>query len=149
MVTRSNAFLYERAAISISGEDSLEFLQGLVSNNVKSLAEGKAIYAALLSPQGRFLHDFFLIPWQGKIFIDVNKERAGDLFARLKLYRLRSKVEIAREESLCISALWDGEIGESEDPDYKIYVDPRLVELGYRMIGSKDAIAEFCKQQSI
>lgn len=149
MVNRNNAFLAQRALISISGEDALEFLQGLVSNNVRPLADGKTVYAALLSPQGRFLHDFFLIPWQGKIFIDVQKERAGDLFARLKLYRLRSKVEIAIDEPLCVAALWRDGLEEVETPDYKIYADPRLAEIGFRAIGSKDAIADFCKQQQI
>lgn len=149
MLTRNNTFLSKRTVISISGENSLEFLQGLVSNNVRSLAEGRSVYAALLSPQGRFLHDFFLVHWRDKIFIDVKKERAGDLFSRLKLYRLRSKVEITPEESLCVSATWAEEIAETETADYKIYADPRLGELGLRAIGNKDSISEFYKQQQI
>ncbi|MEK6746231.1 MAG: folate-binding protein [Pseudomonadota bacterium] len=144
-----NAFLSQRGLISIGGEDSLEFLQGLVSNDVRQLADGKPVYAALLSPQGRFLHDFFLIPWNGKIFVDVKRDRVGDLFSRLKIYRLRSKVEIAVEESFSVCALWAGVTEENENPDYNIYVDPRLPELGFRAIGRKDAIAEFCQQKSI
>lgn len=144
-----NTFLSQRAVISISGEDSLEFLQGLVSNDVRPLTDNKQVYTALLSPQGRLLHDFFLVPWQSKIFIDVKKERAGDLFARLKLYRLRSKVEITIEESLSVYALWSGISEETETPDYKIYADPRLTEIGFRAIGNKDSIAGFCNQQSI
>ena len=149
MTIRNNAFLSQRAVISVSGEETLEFLQGLVSNNVKPMTEGKPVYAALSSPQGRFLHDFFLIPWQGKIFIDVKKDRVGDLFSRLKIYRLRSKVEIAIEELLYVAALWGDGLEETETSDYKIYADPRLAEIGFRAIGSKNSIADFCGQHQI
>jgi folate-binding protein YgfZ len=145
--------LHERAVIRLSGEDVIEFLQGLISNNARLLLDGKSIYAALLSPQGRFLHDFFLIPWQGKIFIDVRAERVNDLFARLKIYRLRSKIDIEIDESMSIAVLWNGELAVAEQSttersDYKTYQDPRLPALGLRAIGSEESINDFCKQNS-
>lgn len=144
-----STFLSQRAAISLSGEESIEFLQGLISNDARLLANGNSIYAALLSPQGKFLHDFFLIPWQGKIFIDVRADRAKNLLDRLKIYRLRSKVEIAIDESVCIAVLWGRESEVFEQSDYKIYNDPRLLELGMRVIGTKDSISNFLQQNSI
>lgn len=140
------AILPKRAVISLSGEDSIEFLQGLISNDARLLADGNSIYAALLSPQGKFLHDFFLIPWQGKIFIDVQADRAGDLLARLKMYRLRSKVEIALGESLCVVAVWGGDLQITENENHKIYADPRCQQLGFRAVGAKNSISDFCKQ---
>ena len=65
--------------------------------------KNEAIYAAMLSPQGRFLHDFFLVPCGEKIYVDVAANRADDLLARLKMYRLRSKVEIQREGNLSVA----------------------------------------------
>lgn len=127
--------LSNRSIISVDGEDGIEFLQGLITNDARLLAEGKPVYAALLSPQGRFQHDFFLIPWQGRIFIDVLASRVADLLAKLKIYRLRSKVEIKLEESLAVAALWGGKLESSEAAAYKIYQDPRLPELGLRAIG--------------
>lgn len=144
-----STFLSQRAVIILSGEESIEFLQGLISNDARLLTNGNSIYAALLSPQGRFQHDFFLIPWRDKIFIDVRSDRANDLFARLKIYRLRSKVEITIDESVCVAALWGGEPVVIEQSDYKIYPDSRLPEIGLRAIGIKDSISNFCQQNSI
>ena len=136
------AFLPQRAIISLYGDDTIEFLQGLISNDARLLTEGKSIYAALLSPQGKFLHDFFLIPCQGKIFIDVLASRAEDLLTRIKIYRLRSKFEVKLEESLVVAALWGGKLEPSETTDYKIFHDPRLPELGLRIIGGKNSISQ-------
>lgn len=136
-----NALLPQRAALSLSGADVIEFLQGIISNDARQLAEGNPVYAALLSPQGRFLHDFFLIPWQGKIFLDMQADRAGDLLSRFKIYRLRSKVEIEKDESVSIAALWGGKINAQENPEYRIYNDPRLPQMGMRVIGSKNTIS--------
>ncbi len=143
-----SAFLHNRAVISLTGDDTIDFLQGLISNDARPLANGNSIYAALLSPQGKFLHDFFLIPWCDKILIDVSTERAGDLLARLKIYRLRSKVEIAIDESLCVATFWNGIIEEAEQRNSKIYIDPRLPEIGYRAIGTKDSINDFIQKNS-
>ena len=144
-----SAFLPKRAVISLSGEEAIDFLQGLISNDARLLEGGKQIYAALLSPQGRFLHDFFIIPWRGKIFIDVQADRATDLLSRLKIYRLRSKIEIRLDESLCVAALCGGELDPSEQQDYKIYQDPRLPEMGLRMLGDKNSVSAFFEKNSV
>ncbi len=148
-----SAFLPKRAVLSLSGEETIPFLQGLISNDANLLAKGQAIYAALLSPQGKFQHDFFLVPYDGKIYIDVSAQRATDLLAKLKIYRLRSKVELALESEYKVAVLWDSVIPaqagiQSEekldasfswhDKDHKIYPDPRLHELGYRAIVRSD-----------
>lgn len=143
-----SAFLPKRAVISLSGDGTIDFLQGLISNDARLLENGNNIYAALLSPQGRFLHDFFLIPWRGRIFLDVQADRAKDLLSRLKIYRLRSKIEIAIDESLCVAALWDGESDPSEQQDFKIYNDPRLPEMGFRVLGDKNAVSGFFEKNS-
>src|SRR4051812_945620 len=77
------AFLPGRSVISLSGEEAGSFLQGLISNDINKLTEDNGIYAALLSPQGKFLHDFFLTRWQGKILLDVASDRAADVLGRL------------------------------------------------------------------
>ncbi len=140
--------LEQRAIISLSGEETIDFLQGLISNDTRPLTEGEVVYAALLSPQGRFLHDFFLVPWLGKILIDVSRSRLPDLLARLKLYRLRSKIEITPEDTLCVAALWNEKLDSEaiNNDNYKIYTDPRLKELGVRLVGSKDSINTFFNQ---
>lgn len=123
------AHLYDRTIIALSGDDRISFLQGLITNDAEKLAQGETLYAALLSPQGKFLHDFFVIPEPERILVDVNKDRANDLLARLKIYKLRSKVTIEPLE-LQVTAIWP------HAPQG--VADPRLPALGSRSYGDVD-----------
>ncbi|MDE3061259.1 MAG: folate-binding protein, partial [Pseudomonadota bacterium] len=123
------ATLDDRGLIRLSGEEAVPFLQGLVSNDVRPVQQGKAVYAALLSPQGRFLHDFFLLPSQDAILLDTAKNRLPELLQRLKMYRLRSKVDIEPLPELQVTAVWEQDAGIA-------FADPRLPELGFRIIGA-------------
>src|SRR5690606_11439036 len=78
----------------ITGRDREPFLQGLVTNDVRRLADG-IVYAALLSPQGKYLADFFLVPRGEAILLDVHESLADALARRLSMYRLRAEVQIA------------------------------------------------------
>lgn len=128
----TQALLPQRGLIRLYGEDTVTFLQGLVSNDVTRLVHGHAVYAALLSPQGKFLHDFFIIRRGDDYLLDTEASRVAELMQRLKMYKLRSKVTI---EPLgeSVSAIWN----EKPSADGFIYADPRLPELGFRGIGLK------------
>lgn len=84
----------DRRLFEITGSDREHFLQGLVSNDVRRLGEG-IVYAALLSPQGKYLADFFLVLAEGAILLDVHESLAEGLIRRLSMYRLRAEVRIA------------------------------------------------------
>lgn len=134
--------LPQRALLALSGEDSVSFLQGLVTANVARLAPGDMAYAALLSPQGKFLHDFFLLRRPDDILVDVARERLGDLQARLALYKLRAKVLIqAPEADQGVVVAWGG------GPVPGMVADPRLEALGYRGIGDVAALMAQCAAQ--
>ena len=139
--------LEDRGVLSIAGEDRVTFLQGLVSNDVRKVSPERAIYSALLTPQGKFLHDFFLAEHDGGFLLDCEAERRDDLRQRLGRYRLRSKVQIADvTEQFAAAAL----IGPEAAPAVGLaarergkgvpvgegiaFVDPRLSELGVRLI---------------
>jgi tRNA-modifying protein YgfZ len=131
--------LPDRALLKLSGEDTVSFLQGLVSNDVAKLKPGQAVYAALLSPQGKYLHDFFLIADGDAVLLDGEKHRLDDLLKRLQLYKLRSKVTIDRlPENIGVAALW----GKGDAPK-DAFADPRLPQLGWRMIGDMGKILGF------
>jgi hypothetical protein len=117
--------LVERALIRLSGEDVRGFLQGLVTNDLTALAPGRPLWAGLLSPQGKALFDFILWEECGDVLVDCERAAAGDLARRLTLYRLRRKIVIAREETLCVHWSPDGEDGVA---------DPRLAGLGRRRL---------------
>ena len=90
--------LKDRSVLKISGEDCREFLQGLISNDVQKVSGKQAIYSAFLTAQGKFLHDFFITALETALYLDCEASRIQDLYKRLKVYKLRSKVEIRISE---------------------------------------------------
>ncbi|MGQ3177511.1 MAG: folate-binding protein, partial [Blastomonas fulva] len=96
----------QRALIRLSPTDPAEdvrgFLQGLVTQDMRRVLPGNPQYGALLSAQGKTLFDFLLWDDGADVLIDCARDAAGDLAKRLTLYRLRRRISIAREETLCV-----------------------------------------------
>jgi len=145
MSTLSYAPLPYRALIAVSGEDRRAFLQGLVSNDVERAAPDRALWSAFLTPQGRFLHEFFMSESAGKdtLILEAEAGRRADLVKRLSMYKLRSKAAVAPLDGWTIYALWgDGAakaLGLTNEPGMAkpiagglAFVDPRLAEAGLR-----------------
>ncbi len=124
--------LDDRAVIALSGPDARNLLQGLVTNDVKRLPHGGAAYAALLTPQGKILFDFFVVADDEGLLLDCAAAQADALVKRLSLYRLRAKAEIARRDDLVVLASWDGAVLPG-----RAFADPRLAQLGTRAIAAK------------
>lgn len=117
---------HSRKIYAISGPDRESFLQGLVSNDIKALAKGP-IYTALLSPQGKYLADFLLIPAGPQILLDIAEPIAAATVQRLAMYRLRADVAIAPTE-LQVRR------GTGLAPQGAV-PDPRHPALGWRLYG--------------
>jgi folate-binding protein YgfZ len=124
--------LADRALLRLAGEDVRGFLQGLVTNDVASLAPERPLWAALLSAQGKALFDFILWADGEDVLLDCEGSQAEALAKRLKLYRLRRPIRIEREESLAVHWSADGETG---------LPDPRLPRLGRRWLAAPAAPA--------
>ena len=102
--------LEERGVVSVDGPEAGAFLQGLVSNDVERVSEAQAVYAALLTPQGKFLHDFFMLRRGAGYLLDCEGPRVGDLGRRLMAYRLRADVALAdATEDFHVVALFGAE----------------------------------------
>ncbi len=86
--------LPERGVVVVEGTDAKDFLQGLVTNDVALLSPSRAVYAALLTAQGGFLHDFLMIERDGAVLLDCDARRIPELVGRLGIYRLRADVRI-------------------------------------------------------
>jgi tRNA-modifying protein YgfZ len=117
----------DRRVFAVTGNDRETFLQGLVTNDLRGLGAG-LVYAALLSPQGKYLADFFLVPQRDAILIDVSDRVADALIRRLTMYRLRVDVRIAPAD-LQVSR------GLGTPPD-GAFADPRQPALGWRLYGA-------------
>jgi folate-binding protein YgfZ len=117
--------LENRIIIKVSGEDKIQFLQGLVTNDV---SQQDPMYSALLTPQGKYLFDFFIIPQSNHLLIDCEKSKSQQLISKLKLYKLRSKVELSIEDT------YDIVLSDTPIEAFISYLDPRDTRLGYRII---------------
>jgi folate-binding protein YgfZ len=137
--------LSKRGVVTVTGDDRKEFLQGLISNDIEQVGPDCAIWAALLTPQGKYLHDFFVFEMGDMLYLDCEADRLMDLGKRLHRYKLRAQVELGIAEAFSVFAL----IGESApdlaglgvDPgsarrldDGIVYVDPRLPQVGVRAL---------------
>ncbi len=151
MAERSFTELAERGLLTVAGEDRRAFLQGLISNDIEKVAPSRAIYAALLTAQGKYLHDFFVAERDGTLILDGEAARLADLQRRLAIYKLRAKVTLAPEAGgLAVFAVFSGDVlaalglpGEAGAArPYAggiAFVDPRLAALGARLIAPRDA----------
>jgi len=133
------ALLQRRGVIRVAGVDARKYLQGLITNDIAKAQDGRAIHAGLLNPQGKVLFDFFVVAANGGYLLDVVKDKSDELMKRLSFYRLRAEVDIVDEPSLAISAAWGGEPHPCKDA--VVYPDPRLPELGFRLILRADTSA--------
>ena len=129
------ALLSDRAVLLVGGEDRVSFLQGLVSNDVREVAPGRAVWAALLTAQGKWLADFFMFSDGEGLLLDVEAGQREMLAATFKRYRLRAKVTLEAAE-MKVFAGWGG----PAPTDGVAAPDPRLAEAGWRMLGGAPAI---------
>ncbi|MCT4331815.1 folate-binding protein [Paracoccus sp. YLB-12] len=112
-----------RKIIRVTGEDRVEFLQGLVTNDVTRAP----CWAAMLTPQGKYLADFLIVPDDDALLLDVDAGLADDLIRRLSMYKLRSKVDLQPTDMTVAR-------GTGPVPDGAI-ADPRHDVLGWRHYG--------------
>lgn len=128
----SVALLPDRGVIAVEGPDRVAFLQGLVSNDVEQAAPGRAVWAALLSPQGKWLADFFILADGDRLLLDVERGQAAMLVPKLSRFRLRAKVTVAELAGWQVHVAWGG---APDVPAGAVAApDPRLPEAGWRIL---------------
>ena len=128
------AHLPARAVIEVAGPDRVSFLQGLVSNDVALAAPGRAVWAALLTPQGKWLADFFILADGERLLLDCDRAQVTMLLPRLSRYRLRAQVTLREAAELSVHVAWDG---TPEAPGSVAAADPRLPDAGWRILAAE------------
>ncbi|HYI84949.1 MAG TPA: folate-binding protein [Acetobacteraceae bacterium] len=126
--------LPDRGVLEVAGEDRVAFLQGLVSNDVAEAAPGgRAVWAALLTPQGKWLADFFVFSdGERRLLLDCERAQIPSLAARLSRFRLRSRVSLRDvSNEFAVHAGWDG---AAVPAGMMAAADPRLAEAGWRAL---------------
>ena len=99
--------LKESSFVMIAGDDRLDFLQGIITNDIRKCGENSPIYSCMLSPQGKFLCDFFIIKLKDSYLLEINSAFLKDFLQKLKIYKLRSKVEIIQNTNYLSIVLID------------------------------------------
>lgn len=127
--------LSDRVVLKISGDDASAFLQGIITNDMVHLNRDPIMFAAMLSPQGKVQHDFFVLREKKHFLLDVAQDHVDALLKKLKLYKLRSKVDIANiTDSMRVAAAWGPGVSHAVINESAIsHLDPRLHGLGLRL----------------
>lgn len=141
--------LPHRGILAIAGDDRRTFLQGLVSNDVTKVSGSQAQWSALLTPQGKFLHEFFMVELDEALLLEGEAARLEDLRKRLSLYKLRAKVSISLREDLAVAALLGDTLGLDAPGAARAvaggiaFADPRTAAAGLRLLLPRGETAGF------
>ena len=145
MKKESIYILEDRGIIYINGEDAFNYLQNIISNDLKKVSDIQSCFSYLLTPQGKYLFEFIIIKHKSGYFLDCPKYQIENLYKQLNLYKLRSKVEITNlSNEFVVAALSKENFTEfnknnnlgvtikfREDP---VILDPRCIKLGARIV---------------
>lgn len=121
--------LPSRRIFEISGEDRAAFLQGLITNDIKKVDGGQMVFAAMLTPQGKFFADFFIHPAENAYLLEIDESLAEPFIKKLRMYKLRADVTITPRDNEKLFALW----GDTPPP-LDLHPDPRFAPMGFRII---------------
>jgi hypothetical protein len=143
--------------ISITGVDSIDFLQNIISNDIKKVTDNNSIFASLLTPQGKLLFEFIILKTKNIFLIECNNELIKELFNKLYNYKLRSKVEIKIENDLVsidipfekFKSLNVNKLNLINYKNYLIFEDPRIKNTLARAIIEQSKIKNFLNDLNI
>ena len=153
----NKAYVTLKGFISIKGEDSIDFIQNIISNNIKNVTDNNCIFSSLLTPQGKFLFEFIILKKKNNFLIECNDELIKELSNKLLNYKLRSKVEIKIEDNLIsidipfvkFKNLNINKLNVINYKNYIIFEDPRIKNTLARAIIEKSKIKEFLSNLDI
>jgi folate-binding protein YgfZ len=153
----NKAYITLKGFISVKGEDSIDFIQNIISNDIKKVTDNNSIFASLLTPQGKFLFEFIILKTKNIFFIECNNELIKELFNKLYNYKLRSKVEIKIENNLVsidipfvkFKSLNVNKLNLINYKNYLIFEDPRIKNTLARAIIEQSKIKEFLSDLNI
>ena len=153
--------LEKRGVILVSGEDAKDFLQNIITNDINKVSYKNSVFAALLTPQGKYLNEFFIIQSNKGYLLDCSENSTGELIKDLSKYKLRSKVEIEDFSSeFVIGVINESKFKELQEElksnentityrDTPIFLDPRNRKLGARIISNLEKLYLTIKKLSL
>ncbi|MGH6800456.1 MAG: YgfZ/GcvT domain-containing protein [Methylocella sp.] len=143
--------LGDRGVVEVGGADAMGFLQRLITNSVLNIPKAEGRYAGLLTPQGKLLFDFFVVPLpegpEAGYLIDCAGEQTADLVKRLNLHKMRAKIAIEdKSEKFAVAAIFGGE--GATGIEGIVYRDTRGPSMGLRIIAPRAALAKLDRAEA-
>ena len=129
-----------RGVIAVEGDDRVAFLQGLLSNDIEAARPGRAVWAALLTAQGKWLADFFVFADANRLLLDCEADQIAMLIQRLSRYRLRMQASLHAEPALHVHVAWDARPDAADAADI-MAPDPRLPDFAWRILATRPLAA--------
>ena len=153
----NKAYITSKGFISVKGEDGADFIQNIISNDIKKVTDNNSIFSSLLTPQGKLLFEFIIFKTKNIFLIECNSELIKELFNKLYNYKLRSKVEIKIENDLIgidipftkFESLNINKLNLINYKNYLIFEDPRIKNTLARAIIEQHKIKEFLSDLNI
>ena len=137
--------LNDRGILYIQGDDASDYLQNIITNDIYKVNDSKSCFASLLTPQGKYLFDFIIIKHKKGFFLDCEKNQIEELYNKLNIYKLKSKVEILnlsnefvvaainKEKFLSLENTKEENGFTTKYREDSVVLDPRNKELGGRL----------------
>ena len=153
--------LEKRGVVLVSGEDAKDFLQNIITNDINKVSRKKSVFAALLTPQGKYLNEFFIIQSDKGYLLDCSESSTKELITGLSKYKLRSKVNIKDLSSEFVIGVINSfkfqelqkELKLNDNTityrDTPIFLDPRNKDLGARIISPLEKLYLTIKKLSL
>ncbi len=140
-------FLADRGVIKMAGAEATQFLHRLITNSVLAIGPGESRYSALLSPQGKLMFDFFVVPLpegsEAGYLLDCVRDQSAALAQRLNLHKMRAKIAIEDQSAnFGVAAILEGE--PPPELEGVVYRDMRAADMGRRVIAARDALEKLC-----
>jgi folate-binding protein YgfZ len=144
--------LEDRGLISVSGEDTKDFLQNILTNDIDKVNDSKSIFSGIFTPQGKYLYEFFIIKSKNGYFLDCESELTLEIIEHLSKYKIRSKIEIKDLSSEYVVGVISldkfNEIQKDEKTscqtilyrESQVFIDPRSSQLGARILSDLDKL---------
>ena len=153
--------LEDRGFIQVNGPEAKEFLQNIVTNNVEKVTPESSLFSSILTPQGKYLFDFFIIKLKDSYLIECEKKSTSEIIKLLNFYKLRSKVDLVdlnEKYTVAIISLQKFREINNSDPlkgkttayeESLIYIDPRNEKLGAKIISKTKDINLIIKKLNL
>ncbi len=150
-MTKCNyVYIEDSSFLLIHGEDCVDYLQGLITNDINKCKNNEPIYSCLLTPQGKFLCDFFIINYNEKFLIEINKFFFDSFIENLNKYKLNSNIKILTENNFSSLVILNSDNKKNiNNIDHIEFIDPRCYKLGKKIFLKKELKDDFVEKNQM